>query len=74
MHPTYPMVLNPSGSLVSSSWPRTGHASTIPPGTCLIQSLKQQISSIAKITAIQVLVQYQTVPNIEADLYDDTKI
>ena len=31
---------------------------------CLIQFLKQQMSSIAKITTNQVLVQYQTVPNI----------
>ena len=30
----------------------------------LIQFLKQQVSSIAKITTNQVLVQYQTVPNI----------
>lgn len=32
---------------------------------CLIQFLKQQMNSIAKITTNQVLVQYQTVPYIE---------
>lgn len=40
---------------------------------CLVQFLKQQITSISKIAAIQVLVQYQVVPNVEADVYDDTK-
>lgn len=40
---------------------------------CLVQFLKQQITSISKIAAIQVLVQYQVVPNIEVDVYDHTK-
>ena len=39
---------------------------------CLIQFLKQQMSSIAKITTNQVLVQYQTVPNIGDSYSDDT--
>jgi hypothetical protein len=39
---------------------------------CLIQFLKQQMSSIAKITTNQVLVQYQTVPNIGDSFSDDT--
>ena len=39
---------------------------------CLIQFLKQQMSSIAKITTNQVLFQYQTVPNIEDSYSGDT--
>ena len=39
---------------------------------CLIQFLKQQMSSIAKITTNQVLVQYQTVPNIGDSYSGDT--
>ena len=37
---------------------------------CLIQFLKQQISSIAKTTAKQVLVQYQTIPHMDVS-YDN---
>ena len=39
---------------------------------CLIQFLKQQMSSIAKITTNQVLVQYQAVPDI-GDSYSDER-
>lgn len=39
---------------------------------CLIQFLKQQISSLAKVTTNQVSVQYQTVPNIGDTYSDDT--
>ena len=39
---------------------------------CLIQFLKQQMSSIAKITTNQVLVQYQTVPDIGDSYSGDT--
>ena len=39
---------------------------------CLIQFLKQQMSSIAKITTNQVLVLYQAVPNIGDSYSDDT--
>jgi hypothetical protein len=39
---------------------------------CLVQFLKQQISSIAKITTNQILVQYQTVLNIEDSYFGDT--
>jgi hypothetical protein len=42
--------------------------------TCLVQFLKWQIRSITKITANHFLVQYQTVPNIEVDDYDDTSL
>lgn len=44
----------------------------LPLAPCLIQFLKQQMSSIAKITTHQVLVQYQTVPNIGDSYSDDT--
>ena len=39
---------------------------------CLIQFLKQQMSSIAKITTNQVLVQYQTVTNLGDSYSGDT--
>lgn len=40
---------------------------------CLIQFPKQQISSIARTTANQVLVQYQTIPHMDVN-YDDTAL
>lgn len=39
---------------------------------CLVQFLQLQISTIAKITANWVLVEYQAIPSTEAEGYNDT--
>lgn len=68
-----PTVLKPLGSLASSPLvPILAIGALLLLAPCLIQFLKQQMSSIAKITTIQVLVQYQTVPNTGDSYSNDT--
>ena len=67
---THPYLYLPGSGRASQGIATPGVLLLLAP--CLIQFLKQQMSSIGMIMTNQVLVQYQTVPNIGDSYCDDT--